>query len=129
LYRPCNVQETYFAIRSALNQKDKPSSIVTSRLAFDFANEVDFVDLKKGMYVIKKSDSSNNFDFGIIASGSEVALAIKAAEVLSLKYPNKKWKVISALSTNLFEEQTPAYKDSLLNAKLMFSLEAGSTLP
>ncbi|PKD39099.1 transketolase, partial [Methylomonas sp. Kb3] len=66
--------------------------------------------ISKGGYILKDSDGAP--DAIIIATGSEVELALKAADALSAK--GKKIRVVSLPSTNVFEAQDQAYKDSVL---------------
>ena len=83
-------------------------------------------DSFKGAYVI--SGPKKNNDITIIATGSEVSLAVNIAEVL--KNNGIIAKVISMPSTSIFEKQSRSFKITLLDSKLdeTFVIEAGSTM-
>lgn len=109
VYRPCDANEVIGSWHTALNN-DKPSSIVISRNKVVNLSTTDPLMVKKGAYIVRKEKKKL---FGIIiATGSEVALAINIAEKLSRK--NMEIRVISMPCTRLFNEQPQSYKDEIL---------------
>ena len=79
--------------------------------------------VKRGAYVLKDCDGTPELIF--IATGSEVELAVKAADVLSAE--GKKVRVVSMPSTNRFDKQDAAYRESVLPAAVTkrVAIEAG----
>jgi len=79
--------------------------------------------VKRGAYVLKDCEGSPELIF--IATGSEVELAVKAAETLSAE--GKKVRVVSMPSTNRFDKQDAAYRESVLPAAVTkrVAIEAG----
>lgn len=109
VYRPCDANEVIGSWHTALNN-DKPSSIVISRNKVVNLSTTDSLMVKKGAYIVRKEKKKL---FGIIiATGSEVALAIDIAEKLSRK--NMEIRVVSMPCTRLFNEQPQSYKDEIL---------------
>lgn len=109
VYRPCDANEVIGSWHTALNN-DKPSSIVISRNKVVNLSTTDPLMVKKGAYIVRKEKKKL---FGIIiATGSEVALAIDIAEKLSRK--NMEIRVVSMPCTRLFDEQPQSYKDEIL---------------
>ena len=109
VYRPCDANEVIGSWHTALNN-DKPSSIVISRNKVNNLDTTDPLGVKKGAYIVRKEKKKL---FGIIiATGSEVQLAINIAERLSLK--GMEIRVVSMPCTRLFNEQPQSYKDEIL---------------
>lgn len=109
VYRPCDANEVIGSWHTALNN-DKPSSIVISRNKITNLSTTDPLMVKKGAYIVRKEKKKL---FGIIiATGSEVKLALDIAEKLSRK--NMEIRVISMPCTRLFNEQPQSYKDEIL---------------
>lgn len=109
VYRPCDANEIIGSWQTILNN-DKPSSVVLSRSKCKNLNETDPLKVKKGAYIVRKEKKKL---FGIIiATGSEVTLAIDIAEKLSLK--GMEIRVISMPCMELFEEQSSTYKEEIL---------------
>ncbi|WP_308567445.1 transketolase C-terminal domain-containing protein, partial [uncultured Haemophilus sp.] len=79
--------------------------------------------VKRGAYVLKDCDGTPELIF--IATGSEVELAVKAADVLSAE--GKKVRVVSMPSTNRFDKQDAAYRENVLPAEVTkrVAIEAG----
>ncbi len=120
VFRPCNYEENFVAYDCALNTR-YPTALVLSRQEFERVNS-SIKDCQKGGYVIKESKGSKAT---IIATGSEVALAVKVAELLKTKGVSA--NVVSMPCVELFEEQSKTYKDKVLgkNAKV-YAIEASS---
>ena len=107
--RPCDARETYAAWQVALRSKDKPTSLILSRQVLPQLNS-SAEGLYKGAYVI--SDMKNP-KYLLIASGSEVSLALKAQKKLEAK--GIATRVISMPSWELFEAQDEGYKNEILS--------------
>ncbi len=112
VWRPGSATETTVAWVAAVERHDGPSSLVLSRqnLAGIKHNASDFAGIRKGAYVL--SDCAGKADLIFIANGSELDLAVKAAAELTAA--GKKVRVVSMPSTNVFDRQDQAYKDSVL---------------
>ena len=109
VYRPCDANEIIGSWQAILNN-DKPSSIILSRGKCPNLDCTDPLSVKKGAYIIRKEKKRL---FGIIiATGSEVALALSIAEKLSLK--GMEIRVVSMPCMRLFEEQPKTYKEEVL---------------
>ena len=123
-FRPYNVTECIAALKFAINSNTSPVSIITSRGGFDKI-EVTSNDIDKGAYII--SDSNKNYELTIIATGSEVATAIKVQELLKAKNINS--RVVSAPCLELFDKQDKKYINNILGKKPIVSIEFGATSP
>ena len=112
VWRPCDSVETAVAWKTAIERKDGPSCLIFSRQNLPHVSrtpaQIDAI--RRGGYVVRDSDGTP--DAIIIATGSEVELALKAAEELSGK--GKKIRVVSMVSTNVFDGQDAAYRESVL---------------
>ncbi|MDQ1362513.1 MAG: transketolase [Pseudomonadota bacterium] len=110
VWRPCDAVESAVAWQQALERKKGPSCLIFSRqnLPHQARTDAQIANITKGGYILK--DCAGTPDAIIIATGSEVALAMGAAEKLS----GKKIRVVSMPSTNLFDAQDAAYKESVL---------------
>ncbi|MEE0699262.1 MAG: transketolase [Bacilli bacterium] len=109
VYRPCDANEIIGSWQALLNN-DKPSSVVLSRSKARNLDETDPLSVKKGAYVIRKEKKRLNGI--IIATGSEVELAMDVAEKLSDK--GLELRVVSMPCTRLFEEQPASYREETL---------------
>jgi transketolase len=127
VWRTCDAVETAVSWRAAIERKDGPSVLVFSRqnLPHIPRNQEQIAAISKGGYVIKDSDGVP--DAIIIATGSEVELALKAADELTGK--GKNIRVVSMPSTNVFDAQDSAYRESVLPSKVTkrIAVEAGVT--
>ncbi|MGW8247182.1 MAG: transketolase [Acidiferrobacterales bacterium] len=112
VWRPCDAVESAVAWRMALEKKTGPSSLIFSRqnLAHQPRTEEQIANIAKGGYVLKDCDGTP--DAIIIATGSEVELAVGAAEQMS----GKKIRVVSMPSVDAFEAQDASYRESVLPA-------------
>ncbi len=112
VWRPCDAVESAVSWKAAIERKDGPSTLIFSRQGLPHVTRTpaQIEAIAKGGYII--SDSAGEPDAIIIATGSEVGLAIKAAEALTAK--GKKIRVVSMPSTNVFDAQDQAYQDSVL---------------
>ena len=107
--RPCDANETRLAYEFAYNQTEIPSIIVLTRQSVPLVVPAK-VDLNKGAYILSKEDK--RIDGILIASGSEVKLALDAKEVLKAK--GYDIRVVSMPCTKLFDKQSAEYKESVL---------------
>ena len=126
LWRPCDTVETMVAWTSSVERLDGPSSLALSRqnLPFVARDAATIQNIKKGGYVI--SAAKGDAKAIIIATGSEVELALKAQDALAQQ--NIHVNVVSMPSTNVFDRQDQAYKDSVLPKGLpRVVVEAGVT--
>ncbi|WP_029151629.1 transketolase [Methylovulum miyakonense] len=127
VWRPCDAVETAVAWRAAVERKDGPSVLVFSRqnLAHVPRSDEQISAISRGGYVLVESEGAP--DAIIIATGSEVELAVKAAE--QLKASGKNIRVVSMPSTNIFDAQDVAYKESVLPSTITnrIAVEAGVT--
>ena len=125
VFRPADATETQAAWYLAQNVNDKPTSIVLTRQNLPVLENSSFEKVAKGAYVVY--ETSSDFDTILIATGSEVALAISVAE--ELEREGMKVRVVSMPSIELFEEQTSEYKEALLprSIRRRVSLEMGNT--
>jgi transketolase len=127
VWRPCDAVETAVSWRAAIERKDGPSTLVFSRQNLPHVprSEEQIKLISRGGYILK--DSEGQPDAIIIATGSEVELALKAAEELSAK--GKKIRVVSMPSTNIFDAQDADYRESVLPAAVTkrVAVEAGVT--
>jgi transketolase len=111
LWRPCDAVETAVAWKAAVEKRNGPSCLIFSRqgLAHQQRSDAQIADIAKGGYVIVDCDGTP--DAIVIATGSEVDLAVKAAA-----QSDKKVRVVSMPNTKAFDEQDAAYQESVLPA-------------
>jgi transketolase len=129
VWRPADTAETAVAWAVALQNKAKPTALLLSRQNLPYAPKRDLGDISRGAYVL-----SEPADVGvkkkpqavIIATGSEVQLALKAQELLAaLKIAVR---VVSMPSTTTFDQQTVAYKSDVLPKGVpRIAVEMGAT--
>ena len=118
-WRPCDGVETTFAWQHALKSKENPHALVLSRQNLTPQTRNDLGDISKGGYVLKEAEQE---DLTIIASGSEVGLAVDAAEIL--KEDSLSIKVVSIPCTELFDLQSDDYKYKVLGDGPKLVIEA-----
>ncbi len=127
VWRPCDAVETTVSWKSAFERQDGPSILVFSRQNLPHVprTQQQIADISRGGYVL--SDCDGQPEAIIIATGSEVELALKASDVL--KASGKKVRVVSMPSTNIFDAQDAAYRESVLPAAVTkrVAVEAGVT--
>jgi transketolase len=114
VWRPGSATETTVAWVAAVERNEGPTSLVLSRqnLTGIKHEASQLAAIRKGGYVF--SDCAGKADLILIANGSELDLAIKAAAELTAA--GKKIRVVSMPSTNVFDRQDQAYKDGVLTA-------------
>lgn len=111
-WRPCDQVETAIAWKYAIENDNGPTSLIFSRQNLEQQSRTadQLENVKKGGYVLK--EPSGPVDSIIIATGSEVALAVQAADALSNEGFNT--RVVSMPSTDVFDAQSAEYKESVL---------------
>ncbi len=122
--RPAHSGEVHHALRFAFSQTKKPSALVLTRQNVDVKHVVSYDEFIKGAYAVNDIKDPDGI---IIATGSEVSLAIDAAQ--ALEDEGKKVRVISMPSMELFEMQSDKYKEKILPSNLKdktLALELGS---
>ncbi|HAS8609802.1 TPA: transketolase [Vibrio vulnificus] len=124
-WRPCDQVESAVAWKLAIERKDGPSALIFSRqnLAQQERTAEQVADIAKGGYILKDSDGKP--ELILIATGSEVELAVKAAEQLTAE--GKKVRVVSMPATDTFDKQDAAYRESVLPSDVTarVAIEAG----
>jgi transketolase len=127
VWRPCDAVETTISWKAAIERQNGPSILVFSRQNLPHMPRTpeQIAAISRGAYVLVDTDGQP--DAIIIATGSEVELAVKAAE--QLKAAGKKIRVVSMPSTNIFDAQDAAYRESVLPACVTqrVAVEAGVT--
>lgn len=124
VFRPADARETQAAWYLSLTSKSTPSALVLTRQNLTVEEGTDFDKVAKGAYVVYDTEG---FDTILIASGSEVNLAVKAAKELTAA--GTKVRVVSVPSTELFDAQDAAYKEEIIpNAiRRRLAIEMGAT--
>jgi transketolase len=124
-WRPCDQVESAVAWKFAIERKDGPTSLIFSRqnLAQQERDAQQVADIAKGAYVLK--DCEGTPELILIATGSEVELAVNAAVELSAE--GKKVRVVSMPATDLFDKQDETYRESVLPSSVTarVAIEAG----
>ena len=125
VFRPADATETQAAWYLSQKTNDRPTSIVLTRQNLPILENSSFEKVAKGAYVVY--ETAEDFDTILIATGSEVALAIDVAR--ELEKDGSKVRVVSMPSVELFEEQSKEYKEELLplNIRRRVSLEMGNS--
>ncbi|WP_298218262.1 transketolase [Halothiobacillus sp.] len=124
-WRPCDAVESAVAWKAAILRRDSPSTLIFSRqnLAHQNRTPEQIANITRGGYILR--DCAGTPDLILIATGSEVALAMAAAEKLA----DKKVRVVSMPCTEVFDAQDPAYREAVLPAavRARVAVEAGVT--
>jgi len=127
VWRPCDAVETTVCWKAAFERQNGPSILVFSRQNLPHVprTQQQIEAISRGGYIL--SDCDGQPEAIIIATGSEVELALKAAEQLTAT--GKKIRVVSMPSTNIFDAQDAAYRESVLPSAVTqrVAVEAGVT--
>ena len=111
-WRPCDTTESAVAWKAAIERENGPTSLIFSRQGLPCmprdAQQVS--DIARGGYVLKECTGTP--DLILIATGSEVEIAVRACELLAEK--NLQVRVVSMPSTDVFDAQDASYKQSVL---------------
>ncbi|QWV95719.1 transketolase [Geomonas oryzisoli] len=126
--RPCDANESAFAWRAALSIRNRPVALVLSRQAVPTLDREHYgaaQGLLRGGYVLADFEGEGT-RLILIATGSEVSLALKAR--LKLQEEGLAVRVVSLPSWEIFDEQPPEYRESVLprEVPLRLAVEAGS---
>ena len=123
-WRPCDQVESAIAWQQAIERKDGPTSLIFTRQGLEqqARDAQQLADVKKGGYILS---CDGNPEIIFIATGSEVQLAQDSAS--ELRSQGKKVRVVSMPCTDAFEDQSAAYKESVLPASVSrrVAVEAG----
>ncbi len=128
VWRPCDTVETLVAWACAIERRDGPSCLLLSRQAVPFLRQRADVDaVRRGGYVFSEAaDGIRNARAVLIATGSEVPLAVEAQQMLATA--GVPVRVVSMPSTTVFDRQSARYKSSVLPEGLpRVAIEAGVT--
>jgi transketolase len=111
-WRPCDAVESAVAWKCAIERIDGPSALIFSRqnLAHQQRDAAQLAAVARGGYVLK--DCAGEAELILIATGSEVGLAMQACEQLTAQ--GRKVRVVSMPSTSVFDQQDAAYKQAVL---------------
>ncbi|WP_278183439.1 transketolase [Vibrio misgurnus] len=124
-WRPCDQVESAMAWKLAIERKDAPSALIFSRqnLAQQPRSAEQVTNIAKGGYILK--DCAGQPELILIATGSEVELAVAAYEQLSAE--GKAVRVVSMPSTDAFDKQEAAYREAVLPSAVTqrIAIEAG----
>ncbi|MTC58421.1 transketolase [Providencia rustigianii] len=124
-WRPCDQVESAVAWKYALERKDGPSALIFSRQNLEQQPRTaqQLADIEKGAYILKDCVGTPELIF--IATGSEVELAVKAADQLTAE--GRKVRVVSMPSTDAFDKQDAAYREAVLPSSVSarVAIEAG----
>ncbi len=127
VWRPCDTVETAVAWKSALGNETGPTSLVLTRqgLPHQARTAEQITNVSRGGYVLKDCDGTA--DILLIATGSEIELAVNAADALAAD--GIKARVVSMPSTDVFDAQDADYRESVLPATVTarVAIEAGVT--
>ena len=125
VWRPCDTVESAVAWKSAIENIGRPAALIFTRQGLPHQPRSDdqIKAIARGGYVLREADGAA--DALIIATGSEVGLAVSAADELASS--GVKVTVVSMPNPNLFMQQDPGYRESVLPARLKarVAVEAG----
>lgn len=110
VYRPADARETQAAWYQAVTSKSTPTALILTRQNLTVEEGTDFDKVSKGAYVVH--ETAADFDTILLASGSEVNLAVASAKALESE--GYKVRVVSVPSTDVFDAQDQAYKEEVL---------------
>ncbi len=126
LWRPCDAVETVAAWQAAIERRDGPTCLILSRqnLPHQARDQAQLANIRRGGYVLR--DCQGEPEAIVIATGSEVQLAVAAAE--RLEQEGRRVRVVSMPSTDVFDAQDQAYRESVLPSTVQARVvvEAGS---
>jgi len=111
-WRPCDAVESAVAWKYAIERHDGPSALIFSRqnLPHQVRDAQQLADVARGGYVLK--DCAGEPELILIATGSEIGLAVQAFDALSAQ--GRQVRVVSMPSTSVFDQQDAAYKQAVL---------------
>ncbi|MGQ0799887.1 MAG: transketolase [Pseudomarimonas sp.] len=127
-WRPCDAVESAIAWQCAIERRDGPSCLIFTRQALPHQprDEAQLHAIARGGYVLREAEGGTP-EIILIATGSEVGLATKAADVLQVQ--GKRVRVVSMPCTEIFDRQDAAWRESVLPTacRRRVAIEAGVT--
>ncbi|ABA59255.1 transketolase [Nitrosococcus oceani] len=127
VWRPCDAVESLVAWRAAIERQEGPTSLLFSRQGLPPQERTpeQIENIRRGGYILR--DTEGKPDVIIVATGSEVALAMEAAETLGSK--GVQARVVSMPCTDVFDAQSKAYREAILppEVRARVAVEAGIT--
>jgi transketolase len=127
VWRPCDSTETAVAWAEAIEHRTGPTTLALTRQALppQSRTEQQIAAIRRGGYVLK--DCEGTPEVILIATGSEVAIAMEAAALL--QQSGRRARVVSMPSTNVFEAQDEAYREQVLPraVEVRVAIEAAAT--
>lgn len=128
VFRPADYTETAVAWAQAMKSETTPTAIVLTRQGLPQL-EGSSKEAFRGGYVVSEASNQNNIDLILMASGSEVELAINAQK--ALEGEGKSVRVVSMPCMDIFEAQDAAYKETVLpfGVRARVAIEAGAEMP
>lgn len=122
VYRPCDAQETAWAWLAALRNTEGPSVLALTRQGLPVQEKPAEADFNRGAYVIRRE--TGKLDITLAAAGSEVSLAVEAAEQLESEGVGV--RVVSVPCREVFCEQDESYRESVIPCETpVLALEVG----
>ena len=126
VFRPADAKETAACFKMSIEQKKSPNALLLTRQGvkvLDQSMEKTVEGVSKGAYDVTNCD---NPDLILLATGSEVGLAMEVVELMQ----DKKIRVVSMPCWEIFEKQSENYKNSLIpkRGSMKISIEAGITM-
>ncbi|MCU5771114.1 transketolase [Erwiniaceae bacterium BAC15a-03b] len=125
VWRPCDQVETAVAWKHAVERHNGPTALILSRqnLAQPERSQAQLENISRGAYILQDADGTP--DVILIATGSEVEITLGAAQKLSVS--GHKVRVVSMPSTDIFDKQDVAYRESVLPSTVSkrVAVEAG----
>ena len=127
MFRPADGNETAGAYKIAVARRNTPSVLALSRQKLPQLPGTSIENVERGGYIITDNSNGNKPDVILVGTGSELEIAAEAGE--ELRKEGKSVRVVSFVCWELFDEQTDAYKESVLpsDVSARVSIEAGST--
>lgn len=126
LWRPCDAVESAVAWQMAIEKHDGPTCLLFSRQALpqQSRDKQTLDNIKRGAYILK--DSVGQPDAILIATGSEVSLAVESGKILEAQ--GKKIRIVSMPSTDIFDQQSDEYRQKVLPKQITarIAIEAGA---
>ncbi len=127
-WRPCDQVESAIAWKAAVERQDGPSALIFTRQNLAQMNRTSeqLENVKRGGYILRECCEKGDCpDLILIATGSEVELAMKAAEALDAE--GTKVRVVSMPNTNVFDKQDASYREKVLPSHVTkrVAIEAG----
>jgi len=120
VWRPADTVETAVAWRSAVHRRNGPTALLLTRQNVPFCKRESLAGIDRGGYVLSDAPGARAI---VIATGSEVALALEAQKLLAAE--GIPVRVVSMPSTSVFDRQDGAYRNTVLPALPKVAVEAG----